>query len=156
MPPPNPRILMINIGLTEEQVLNSFVNANPTIPTPEIATPTTPTPEIKDLSLNQQLIELKVNVLDIWSSDDEEEGRFDLWKEDSGTKARPSKRSEKRKEEAKGFGESKKEEAESEEEETEKQKKEEEGKKEKELLATKRDEKTLTSVWELLINSKAH
>ena len=36
MSPPNPQILMINTGLTEEQVLNSFVNANLAIPTPEI------------------------------------------------------------------------------------------------------------------------
>ena len=55
MPPPNPHILMINTGLTKEQVLDSFVNA----------TPTTPVPETKDLSLNRQLMELKVNVLDI-------------------------------------------------------------------------------------------
>ena len=35
-------------------------------------------------------------------------------------------------------------------------KKDEEGKKEKELLTTKRDKKTLASVWELFMNSKAH
>ena len=103
---------MINTGLTEEQVLNSFVND----------TPITPTPEIKDLSLNQQLIELKVNVLDIWSSDDEGEGRFDLWKEDIRTKAWTFKKAGKKKEEAKRSGESEKKEAESEEEKIEKQK----------------------------------
>ena len=81
-----------------------------------------------------------MNVLDIWSSDTEVEGRFDLWKEDSGTKAWPSKRFGKRKEEAEGSGGSKKEEAESEEEETEKQKKDKKGKKEKKLLIAKRDE----------------
>ena len=112
MPPPNPRILMINTSLTEEQVLNSFVNATPTMPMLETATPITSTPEIKDMSLNQQPIELKVNVFDIWSSDDEVEGRFDLWKEDSRTKAQPSRRSGKVKEESEGFGGSKKEEAE--------------------------------------------
>ena len=62
----------------------------------------------------------------------------------------------KRKEEVEGSGASKKEEAESKEEETEKQKKDKEEKKEKELLIAKRDEKTLASVWELLMNSKAH
>ena len=66
----HPHILMINIGFLEEQVLNSFVNVTPTIPTLET----------KDLSLNWQPTELKVNVLDIWSSDDEKEGRIDLWK----------------------------------------------------------------------------
>ena len=120
MPPPNSRILMINTGLTEEQVLNSFINVTPTMLTPETAIPITPTPELKDLSLNQQPIELKVNVLDIWSSDDEGERRFDLWKEDIGTKARPSKRSGKKKEKAEGSGKLKKEEAELEEEEAEK------------------------------------
>ena len=78
MPSPNSRIFMINTGLTEEQVLNFFINATPTILMPEPVTPITRTPEIKDLSLNQQPIELKVNVLDIWSSDNEREGRFDL------------------------------------------------------------------------------
>ena len=53
MPPPNSQILMINTGLTEEQVLDSFVNTTPTMPTPETATPITPTLKIKDLSLNQ-------------------------------------------------------------------------------------------------------
>ena len=38
----------------------------------------------------------------------------------------------------------------------EEEKKDEEGKKEKELLKAKIDEKTLTNVWELLMNSKAH
>ena len=117
---------MIDTGLTEEQVLNSFVNATPTMLTPETATPIIPTLEIKDLSPDQQPIELKVNVLDIWSSDDEGEGRFDLWKEDSEIKARPYKKTRKKKEEAKGSGESKKEEAKSEEEEAEKQKKDKE------------------------------
>ena len=111
---------MINTGLTKEQVLDSFVNATPTMRTPETTTPITPIPEIKDLSLNQQPIELKVNVLDIWSSDDEGEGRFDLWKKDSGTKARPFKKTGKKKEEVEGSGELKKEEAKSEEEEIKK------------------------------------
>ena len=44
---------MINTGLTEEQVLNFFVNATPIILMPEPVTSITPTPEIKDLSLNQ-------------------------------------------------------------------------------------------------------
>ena len=89
MPPPNFRILIINTGLTEEQVLNSFVDA----------IPTTLTTETKKLNLNQQPTKLKVNVLEIWSSDDEEEGRIDLWKENKGTKAQSSRRVEKEKEE---------------------------------------------------------
>ena len=63
---------MINIGLTEEQVLNSFID-----PTLALSKPIT-----KDLDQNlnqsQQPIELSVNVLDIWSSDDEEGGKIDL------------------------------------------------------------------------------
>ena len=37
-------------------------------------------------------------MLDIWSSDNEEEGRIDLWKEDKGTKAHTSKRAEEKEE----------------------------------------------------------
>ena len=63
---------MINTGLTEEQVFNSFVD-----PTLAIPKPTT-----KDLDQNlnhyQQPVKLSVNVLDIWSSDDEEGGKIDL------------------------------------------------------------------------------
>ena len=33
-------------------------------------------------------MDLDVNVLDIWSSDDEEKGKIDLWKDDNG-KAQP-------------------------------------------------------------------
>ena len=69
---------MINTGLTEEQVLNSFVD-----PTLAISKPIT-----KDLDQNldqgQQPIELNINVLDIWSSDDEEGGKIDLWGDDKG------------------------------------------------------------------------
>ena len=70
-------------------------------------------------------MKLKVNVLDIWSSDDEEEGRIDLWKEDKGTKAHASRRAEE-KEEKFESGESKKGKVEEE-------KKHEEGKNEKEV-----------------------
>ena len=69
---------MINTGLIEEQVLNSFVD-----PTLAIPKPTT-----KDLDQNlnhgQQLVELSANVLDIWSSDDEKGGKIDLWRDDKG------------------------------------------------------------------------
>ena len=108
----------------------------------------------------QQPLELNVIVLDIWSSDDEEEGRIDLWRDDkiqpvAKTEEKPerSKSEESEKEKGKSV---EKEENESKEKETEKQKKDEEGKKGKEPLTTKRDEKTLASVWELLMNSKAH
>ena len=77
MPPPNPRILAINISLTEEQVIDSFINAISTIPTPET----------ENLNLNLQLMELKVNILHIWSSDDEKEEKIDLWKENKESKA---------------------------------------------------------------------
>ena len=73
---------MINTGLTEEQVLNSFIDT-----TLAISKPIT-----KDLdqNLNQsrQPTELNVNVLDIQSSDDEEGGKTDLWRDDKG-KAQP-------------------------------------------------------------------
>ena len=59
---------MINTGLMEEQVFNSFVDVTRTLPKPKT----------KALNLNQQLVELGVNVLEIWSSDDEEGGRIDL------------------------------------------------------------------------------
>ena len=68
VPPLNPRILMINIGLTKEQVFDSFVDTTPTFPK---LMP-------KDLNLNDQPMELKVNILDIWSSDEEDKGQIDL------------------------------------------------------------------------------
>ena len=35
------------------------------------------------------MMELGMNVLDIWSSDDEEGGRINLWKDDKGKKVQP-------------------------------------------------------------------
>ena len=72
VPPPNPRILMINTGLTEEQVLSSFVDTNPTIPKPSAKH------QNQTINQSQQPKELHINVLDIWSSDDEEGGPIDL------------------------------------------------------------------------------
>ena len=43
-------------------------------------------------------MELKVKVLDIWSFDDEEEGRIDLWKGDKGIKAQASRRAKEKEE----------------------------------------------------------
>ena len=68
-PPPDTPVLLIGTGLTEEQVFNSFVNANTELPRTE--------PE--SLPQNPQTPELPVHVLDIWSSDDEDVGPVDLW-----------------------------------------------------------------------------
>ena len=139
MPLPNPRILMINTVLTEEQVLNSFVDS-----TLAISKPIT-----KDLDQNlnqsQQPIELNINVLDIWSSDDEEGGKIDLWRDDKG-KAQPVAKTE---EKSKG--------SKSEESEKKKEKSvEKEEEKADEVEKVKRVPRTLASVWELLMNSKVH
>ena len=101
--------------------------------------------KLKALDLKHQLIELDVNVLDIWSTDDEERGRIDLWKDDKGKKAQLVGKVDKKEKVAKS-NEPEKEKAESEKEE----------KKDEKVLEAKRDKKTLTSVRELLINSKAH
>ena len=71
-----------------------------------------------------------------------------MWKEDKRTKAQASRRAEEKEE--------KTESRESEKGQAKEEKKDEEGKKEKELLEAKRDEKTLASIWELLMNSKTH
>lgn len=58
MPPPNPHLNMINTGLTEEQVFNSFVDTTSIL--------TSPKPKAKTLNLNQQVKDdLKVSILDI-------------------------------------------------------------------------------------------
>ena len=67
--PPDAPILMISTGLTEQQVFNSFVNIDPGSPKVESEEPTQ----------TKQPLELSVRVLDIWSSDDENEARVDLW-----------------------------------------------------------------------------
>ena len=41
-------------------------------------------------------MELNINVLDIWSFDDEEGKRFDLWKDNKGVKAQPAAKVEKK------------------------------------------------------------
>ena len=100
--------------------------------------------------------------MDIWSSDDEEGEKIDLWKDDKG-KAQPVAKTEEKSEGSKFEGSEKdkgksvqEKEAKSRKGEAEKQKNDEEGKKGKGPLTAKRDEKTLASVWELLMNSKAH
>ena len=80
-------------------------------------------------------MELNVNVLDIWSFDDEEGKRFDLWKDNKGVKAQPAAKVEKKSEEAKperiDKGKAKSEDGE---------------KKVEEVKEVKRNEKILTSV----------
>ena len=71
-----------------------------------------------------------------------------MWKEDKEIKAQASRRTEEEEEKAES-GESEKGKAEEE-------KKDKERKKEKEFHEAKRDEKTLASIWELLMNSKTH
>ena len=100
--------------------------------------------------------------MDIWSSDDEEGEKIDLWRDDKG-KAQPAAKTEEKFEGLKFEKSAKKKEksvegkeTELKKEETEKQKKDEEEKKGKGSLTAKRDEKTLASIWELLMNSKAH
>ena len=88
-------------------------------------------------------------MLDIQSSHDEGEGKIYFWKEEKESKPQSSRRVRKKEEEVKSEG-SEKEKIESEKEE----KKDEEGKKEKEVIKVKRDEETLASVQELLMNSK--
>ena len=85
-----------------------------------------------------------------------------MWKDDKG-KAQPVAKIEEKSKGSKSEGSEKEKgksvqekEVESEKEETEKQKNDEEGKKAKGLLTAKRDEKTLASIWELPMNSKAH
>ena len=60
---------MIGTGLTEEQVFNSFVDV----------IPESTGAETESLPQTKQPLELSVHVLDIWSSDDEQEGQVDLW-----------------------------------------------------------------------------
>ena len=55
VPLPNAPVLMINIGLIEEQVLNSFVDI----------TPNPPSSELRSLNPEEQPVELTINVLDI-------------------------------------------------------------------------------------------
>ena len=71
-----------------------------------------------------------------------------MWKEDKGTKAQASVRPEEKEE--------KTESRELEKGKAKEEKKDEGRKKEKESLEAKRDEKTLASIWELLMNSKIH
>ena len=68
-PPPDAPIHLIGTGLTEEQVLNSFVDidAKPPMMGPE------------SLPQNHQTPELPVLVLDVWSSDEEGVEPVDLW-----------------------------------------------------------------------------
>ena len=73
-----PHILIINTGLIEEQVLDSFIDAT-FIPTPL-------KPETKSLKPNLQPIKLNVSILDIWSSNEEERNPVDLWKDGKKTK----------------------------------------------------------------------
>ena len=87
-------------------------------------------------------MELNVNVLDIWIFDDEEGEGIDLWRDDKG-KAQSVTNVKKKNEEAKPKVTDKG-----------KAKSEEEEKKVEEVKEVKRDEKTLSSVWELLMNSK--
>ena len=78
---------MINTGLTEEQVFDSFIDASPTLLKPKP----------KDLNLNDQPMEIIVNFLDIWSSDNKDEGQINLW-EAKGKKKIPSVEEVKKKE----------------------------------------------------------
>ena len=87
---------MINTGLTKEQVLSSFVDANPTMPNPLTKD------QNQTLNQSQQPKELHVNVLDIWSSDDEEGGPIDLWKDDKRKTPAVTKTEEKFEERAEG------------------------------------------------------
>ena len=87
---------MINTGLTKEQVLSSFVDANPTISKPLAKD------QNQTLNQSQQPEELHINVLDIWSSDEEEGGLIDLWKNDKRKAPAVAKTEEKSKEKAEG------------------------------------------------------
>ena len=80
---------MINTSLKEEQVFNSFIDTTSTLPKSEP----------KDLNLSEQLMELNVNVLDIWSFDDKGGGQIDLWKAKKERKIQPVKKVEKKEEE---------------------------------------------------------
>ena len=68
-------------------------------------------------------------MLDIWNSDDKDEGRIDLWKDDKRIKAQSSRRAEEEKEKAKFMGLRK-----------------EKIELEKEAIKAKRNEETLASV----------
>ena len=125
---------MINIGLIEEQVLNSFIDT----------TLTTPKPITKNLDQNQQPIEPNVNVLDIWSSDDEEGGELIFG--EKKRKAQSVTKAEEKLEEPKTEESEKK----------KKEKPEKEEEKVEEAKKVKRVPQTLASVWELLMNSKIH
>ena len=83
--------------------------------------------------------------MDIWSSNDEEVGQIDLWRDDKGTAQSVAKTEEK----SEG--------SKSEESEKEKEKSvEKEEEKANELEKVKRVPPTLASVWELLMNSRVH
>ena len=88
---------MINTRLTEERVLNSFID-----PTLAISKPITQNLG-QNLNHSQRPVKLSVNVLDIWSSDDEEGGKIDLWKDDKG-KAQPVAKTEEKSEGPKSEG----------------------------------------------------
>ena len=83
---------------------------------------------------------LSISVLDIWSSDDEEGGKIDLWKGDERKAQSVAKTEEKSEGSEKEKGKSVEKEAEE----------------AAEVEKVKRVPRTLASVWELLMNSKVH
>ena len=127
VPPPNQHVLMIDTGLTEEQVLNSFVDLKPIMPTQ----PTN--------NFERGLI---VNMMDIWSSDDERnDEKVDVWDNEREyitehvASTAPGKEVE-------------------EEEPTAKMEMKAEPKREED--ENKRPKKVVASIWELLMQSKVH
>ena len=66
---------MINTGLIEEQVFNSFIDVDPK----------SPRTKPKDPNQTKQPPELVVHVLDIQSSNDEDVGSVDLWGKEGRT-----------------------------------------------------------------------
>ena len=128
MPSPNPCILVINMGLIEEQVLDFFVAAT--------FTPTSSKLENKSLKPNLQPIKLNISVLDIQSSDEEEVSPVDLWKDGKEIKTQSVERVKDKRKGAEPEGSERKI--------TEsKEEREEKVKEEKEV---KRDTKTLASI----------
>ena len=117
---------MINTSIIEEQVFNSFIDVDPK----------TPRTEPKDLNHIEQPLELAIHVLDIWSSDDEGEGRIDLWESEESKVSQSIGKVGEKKEEIE-LTEPKVEEAESSKEKAKK-------------------EEIIASVWELLMYSRDH
>ena len=78
---------MINTGLIEEQVFNSFIDVDPkSLRTKQ-----------KDPNQTEQPLEIALRVLDIWSSNDEGEGQIDFWEGKESKVSQPVEQSRRRK-----------------------------------------------------------